>query len=121
MAKDYTAYRKAYYLANKERVDAKNREAWNRLSKAEKTQRSLLNRLRSKYRLTLEQYLAMQGSQGGVCAICKTEPKTWFIDHCHSTGKVRALLCMQCNTGIGMLRDNPELMESAASYIRRHR
>ncbi len=119
--KDRTEYRKQYYLKNKERHDAKNREIWHRLSAEEKTRRSLLNRLKSKYKITLEEFEAMKLSQTGLCAICKSTPDKWCIDHCHDTGRVRALLCGKCNTGIGMLRDNPELMELAAEYVRRHR
>lgn len=50
------------------------------------------------------------------CFICKREKKL-HIDHCHSTGKVRGMLCVGCNTGIGALMDDPEVMRSAIAYV----
>ncbi len=68
---------------------------------------------------------AMLAAQGGLCAICQKE--TSFrsggaaVDHCHITGKVRAVLCGNCNPGLGKFFDSPELLEAAALYIRNHR
>lgn len=57
-------------------------------------------------------------AQGGNCAICLTPPKRWFaIDHDHATGKVRGLLCTNCNTGIGMLKDDLEVLHRAQVYL----
>lgn len=84
---------------------------------------------RSMFGLQAGEYAAMLESQGGMCAICgstdtSVDPRTGkmrslFVDHCHRTGVVRQLLCQHCNFGLGNFRDNPELMERAASYIRR--
>ena len=84
--------------------------------------------LRADFGLSLENYNAMLEAQGGVCAICK-QPETHkrngklkalAVDHHHGTGKIRALLCCDCNTGIGKLKDSPEILIAAAEYIRRH-
>lgn len=70
--------------------------------------------------LTEESYLALKARQGFACAICsapfpeKPEP---HIDHDHSTGVVRGLLCGPCNQGIGLLRESPGLLERAAAYL----
>ena len=73
-------------------------------------------------------YASMFASQGGVCAICK-QPSSQVrqgklvalhVDHDHATSQVRGLLCVDCNLGIGRLKNNPELMEQAAEYVRRH-
>lgn len=69
-----------------------------------------------KYGLTLEQQDALLAHNNGMCPICKDRPVT-DIDHCHATGKVRGALCHTCNTGIGMLRDSPEFLRSAAEYL----
>ena len=64
-------------------------------------------------------------TQNYKCAICQDDKpgcgrKRWAIDHNHDTGKLRALLCFSCNTGIGKFKDNSELLENAARYIRHH-
>lgn len=80
--------------------------------------------LRRKYGLTVEAYEQMKSARDGCCDICK-EPerqnKDLAVDHCHSTGKVRGLLCSNCNTGIGKLRDDPAVIRSAADYLERTR
>jgi hypothetical protein len=62
-----------------------------------------------------EMYLA----QGGVCAICK-EAKAVCIDHDHTTGKIRELLCQKCNFGIGQFRDDKRIVQSALEYLDKH-
>lgn len=86
---------------------------------------------RSQFGLKPGQYDEMVLAQTGVCALCgepersvnrfNRAPRQLFVDHDHVTGAVRELLCQHCNFGLGQFRDNPELMERAASYIRRHR
>ncbi|MDF0679191.1 MAG: endonuclease VII domain-containing protein, partial [Nitrosomonas sp.] len=73
------------------------------------------------YGISLTQYNKMLEDQGHRCKLCGTdEPKgnrnTFVVDHCHLTGKVRGLLCNHCNTGIGKLHDDPELLMKAADY-----
>lgn len=82
-------------------------------------------RLASKYGITPDRYSAMLAEQEGRCAICgASDPKTkhgfWHIDHCHASGKLRQLLCSTCNTGLGSFFDDPELLDRAAAYVRRH-
>jgi hypothetical protein len=59
------------------------------------------------YGLSLQDYRAMLERQGKVCGICKTPGKPLCVDHCHATGKVRGLLCRDCNLGLGNYKDNP--------------
>jgi hypothetical protein len=69
-----------------------------------------------KYKITEEQYKQMQERQHGLCAICQRDKKL-VIDHCHSTKKVRGLLCSSCNRGIGSFEDNLAFMQSAIKYL----
>ena len=67
-------------------------------------------------------YAKMFEEQNGVCFICskpqrKKVHKHLFVDHCHTTNKVRALLCNNCNTGIGMFEENIQTMKDAISYL----
>jgi hypothetical protein len=69
---------------------------------------------------TQELYNAMYEAQKGCCALCN-EPEEKFswlcIDHDHETGKIRGLLCPNCNRGLGLLKDNASLLQKAAEYI----
>jgi len=67
--------------------------------------------------MTLEKYNEMYKSQNGKCLICGTKKKQLNIDHCHSTGKVRGLLCFKCNVGIGFFKDNIKILKKAIKYL----
>lgn len=72
------------------------------------------------YGISIEDVSAMIAEQGNLCAICKQRPegiRPLAVDHCHKTGKVRAMLCDKCNRGIGFLRDSPEIIQSALDYV----
>jgi hypothetical protein len=76
--------------------------------------------MRKKYGITLEQYQAMLEKQDGVCAVCGEGCKSGralSVDHNHTTGQLRGLLCGNCNRGIGYLQDDPELIRAALEYI----
>lgn len=76
--------------------------------------------LKRLYGLTIEDYDNILRTQNGVCKICKEKCKTrkyLSVDHCHATGKVRGLLCKECNVGIGCFRNSALLMNSAAEYL----
>src|SRR5688572_15346992 len=75
--------------------------------------------LTRRYGITAEEADAMLTSQGGVCSICKTAPAQ-HVDHDHVTGKVRALLCFNCNGGLGQFRDDPAVLRAAADYVQFH-
>lgn len=82
-------------------------------------------RIKRVYGLTLDQYDKMLSTQQGLCAICK-RPAGMFkcrlaVDHCHTTGKIRALLCTHCNTALGKFQDSPEILRTAALYVENHK
>lgn len=80
------------------------------------------NYLLIKYGITEAVYNDMFKKQKGCCAICEKHQtefnKRFAVDHCHKTGEVRALLCMNCNTGIGSLQDNSEVVFKAYKYLK---
>ena len=64
-------------------------------------------------------YNAMWLAQDGKCAICRLVCiKSLAVDHCHKTGKIRGLLCMRCNTALGMFKDDPSLLLRAIEYLK---
>jgi hypothetical protein len=73
------------------------------------------------YGLTLEQYDELFQAQEGCCAICRHqftgEDRDTHVDHCHSTGRVRGLLCPDCNRGIGLFKDDIALLQRALEYV----
>lgn len=74
------------------------------------------------YGMTLEDYERLLAAQGNACAICKTDAGTQShgrlqVDHCHSTGEVRGLLCGRCNRGLGMFSDSPDALKAALRYL----
>ena len=77
------------------------------------------NKLKCKYGLSVEQYNEILSMQEGVCALCLKEHKRrpLNVDHCHSTGRIRGLLCDKCNLAIGLLGDNADLALRAARYL----
>ncbi len=69
-----------------------------------------------RYGVTPEMYSKMQSEQDGKCALCGVSGKL-HIDHNHSTGAVRALLCGPCNRGLGMFKEDQELLIKAIHYL----
>lgn len=81
--------------------------------------------LRAKYGLTLDDFQRLFDEQNGICAICPRElelggHKT-HVDHCHETGKVRGLLCFHCNTTIGKVNEDQDILARMAAYLREHK
>jgi Recombination endonuclease VII len=86
--------------------------------------------LNRKFGLTADSYKRMLNAQGGVCAICREKEsfvnlktkqiQDLSVDHDHSTGAVRGLLCVRCNRMLGYARDSAEILRHAISYLKRH-
>jgi Recombination endonuclease VII len=77
-------------------------------------------RLKRKYGISLEEYERLLALQNGACAICLLKSdRMLHVDHCHKTGRVRGLLCVKCNTGLGCYNDDPSLMRRGAAYLER--
>ena len=75
--------------------------------------------LKAQYGITPEQYTEMVVAQGGVCLICREVSEGLCVDHDHVTGKVRGLLCHECNMALGKMKDDPARLRSAAEYLER--
>jgi hypothetical protein len=73
--------------------------------------------------MTITDYDTMLEKQHGVCAICKRPPvegKYLYIDHDHTTGKVRGLLCPSCNHAVGILENDPSIVQKITEYLDPH-
>lgn len=126
----------AYYEANKhkwaerdQRMREKDAEAFRKKSReaqaryrASPTNTIHLRYLKKRYGITVEQYAEMFDKQKGGCAICGKEPDRirLHVDHDHATGKVRGLLCFDCNLVLGHARDNTAILDAAKAYLLSH-
>jgi len=94
---------------------------WQRNNSDNDKDRKFRYNMQRLYGLSYERYREMAEFQNGVCAICGLPPyRNLDIDHCHSTGKIRGLLCAPCNTVLGLLKENPTTAEKVAEYLRKH-
>jgi hypothetical protein len=75
--------------------------------------------LTRRYGITAAEADHLLSLQDGLCAICKSAPAK-HVDHDHETGAVRALLCFNCNGGLGQFKDDPTLLHAAADYVALH-
>lgn len=80
-------------------------------------QRKKFNQIKLNYGLTQSDYEQLEKSQNYCCKICNQLTKL-CVDHCHLTGKVRGLLCTNCNRGIGYLKESIYNLENAIQYIK---
>lgn len=82
--------------------------------------------LKRTYGISYEEYLQMLEEQGHVCAICgeegfvmkSTHKLKLVVDHCHTTGRVRGLLCHNCNRALGLFKDSPGRLLRAVEYLK---
>lgn len=94
-------------------------EARIRYSKDLQTNRykNRVSHYKNKYGIVPETYETMKLNQNSKCAICQQYYYLFRLDHDHSTGKIRGLLCHNCNVGLGHFKDNIELLNKAIGYL----
>lgn len=104
--------RERYYNKNLDKIKAKSRSKYDAT-----TGRDL--RLKRAYGISLATYDKILASQNNTCAICGATPngRRLAVDHDHRTGKIRGLLCVGCNRGIGYFKDSPKLLLLASRYL----
>jgi len=122
-------YKRAWYLKNKElcrqrtRASRARRKAqgieWYQLNKEKRDEYNRKHKLKLNYGISVEQYELLIDVQNGRCAICGDLPgkRRLAVDHNHQTGKIRGLLCHRCNTALGNLRENIDIMNKMIGYI----
>jgi hypothetical protein len=111
---------KRWQQEHPERVNAYRRA---RRLEPEVRRRERAGHLKRKFGMTIEQYDAMLETQGGGCCICGRPPRddiSLHVDHDHSSGTVRGILCFCCNNALADFQENPTLLVKAASYVTAH-
>lgn len=116
-------YQREYYLKNRDRI-LKRQSEYEKLHKEKRNAHRKTTwrgwHLQNRYGITVEQYKEMFEKQGGLCAICGKPEQihaNLSVDHCHISGKVRGLLCTNCNRAIGLLGDNKDILRKAIEYL----
>lgn len=110
-----------YKLVGKTEQFRKTAKLWRDNNKRQMKHNNL-----KKYGISIDAYEALLEKQRYRCAVCNDKIKSGagksscsaVVDHCHSTNRVRGILCNRCNRGLGLLRDNPEILAAAISYLR---
>jgi hypothetical protein len=124
---------KAYSLSYRERLGKEKANeqsrartaAWRKRNpkqfKAAQRKYSTRYRLKKKFGITVEQRDAMLAGQGGVCKGCGSSTPNWkgdwHVDHCHKTGQIRGILCHNCNTALGRVKDDPDILQALIKYL----
>jgi hypothetical protein len=103
---------KVWREANKERIAQRNKDNWERVAQIQRD-----SKRRRTYGLSPADFDAILHRQNGLCAICRLVMDRPSIDHDHSTGVVRGVLCQYCNVGLGNFRDDPQRLLAAIAYL----
>lgn len=111
---------RAYGASGKAARNARLRE-WRKKNPDKASSVDVRRRLKSKYGLSPNQLEEMRAAQGGKCAICDTETSRLYVDHCHTKGHVRALLCQTCNTFLGWYEKKADTILRFQKYLEAHR
>lgn len=110
-------YKRKWRAANRDKVSEQNR----RYHSANKDKQAERQR-KYAYGITKDQFDTMLAAQNASCAICSAgtpgHNASFHVDHCHTTGAVRGLLCHHCNTGLGLFKDSREALLRAANYLK---
>lgn len=117
---------KEHYNEHKDEINAVRRYEGKHNKKVRRERHNF--HLRRKFGIGADEYDRMLLDQGGKCAICGTDKpgingntiKNFAVDHNHETGKIRSLLCANCNQGLGNFLDSPTLLRTAAEYLENH-
>lgn len=128
-------YRAKYRLEHRDHLNALGRKSYydnfdKRKSQIKQYQKAhpeqaKASKIKRKYQMSFREYNEMLERQEEKCAICgkhksEVRQKTLAVDHDHNTGKIRELLCIKCNLGIGNLQDDPLLVLKAYNYLLKH-
>jgi len=109
-------YRKNFYNENKE-VSIQRSKTWAENNK----RRRKHNVLMSTHKISIDDYERMLVEQDYKCYCCSVEhsnlKKGLFVDHCHTTGRVRGLLCNSCNSALGYAKDNIKVLTNMIKYL----
>lgn len=116
--KEISHYAKKYYILHQKELLKQGKEYYKKFP-----EKFWIKKLK-KYGLTIDSYNKIFAAQKGKCIICgntNKNKKRLFVDHNHTTGKIRGLLCYKCNTTLGNVQDNIEMLEKTIVYLKNNK
>lgn len=109
--------------AHSKEYDRRYWKSWREKNSHRLKERDRAHNLKRKFNMSINDYNILLKSQNGVCATCFKEKssngKALAVDHCHKTGKIRGLLCNECNTSLGLLKENKHTLYNLIDYLNR--
>jgi hypothetical protein len=121
-------YQEIYKIEHSEKRKETNKKYKDKNKEKIKKYRSeynLLHRDKRTYGLKIDDYNLILKKQNNKCSICGKELKKGSggraLDHCHITGKIRGILCMKCNTSLGLVEENINILQSMITYLELHK
>lgn len=118
----FKAYFKEYNGNRRIPDPEKGREAvkkWRSAHPEQNKRSSKKSKLKAAYGITPEDLSRMMEEQRGLCGVCEGHMSAPCVDHCHTSGRVRMLLCRSCNLALGMFKDSAKICFLAASYLQK--
>lgn len=121
----YSAYDKNRYWSDPENHRNRLKEYRASLTKEQRYLQNRKTKLKRAYGITHDDYLGMLEEQNYKCACCGVDNKDsgikgLVVDHNHTTGAIRELLCSACNTALGLLKEDIDIINNLLKYIRKH-
>lgn len=119
----------AYRAGNKDKLNEAGK-VWRGKNKSKVKEYQRSSNLKKNFGLSVADYEKMAVAQNNACAICLAtetfihnatgQVARLAVDHCHASGKIRKLLCANCNRALGLFSDNADTLARAAQYIKDH-
>jgi hypothetical protein len=120
-------YNRQYYNERKDDPEYRQKERerdkkrWAALTKEQRLDKTY----RTNYGLSYKEVVALYEKQNGRCAACDTDvelgPANGVVDHCHTSGQVREILCSSCNSALGFVHEDIVKLEKLIAYLRKHK
>ena len=126
-----TRQRRQAWLAQDRKENPEKYKKYARKYTLDETKERAAKRTAKKYKITLDQFKELILKSNNVCNICKNPElkrpgrndrlTSLLVDHCHNTGKVRGLLCFECNILLGKAKDSIKTLKAAIEYLEKHK
>lgn len=120
---NWTEARKKHHMNSCNKCNSNKNREWRNKNPGKARISAKYSKMKSNYGLTKDQYLNLYSETNGCCFICGEHESLFkrglHVDHCHTTGMIRGLLCSNCNTALGKFKEDSIILEKAIQYLNR--